>query len=55
MAFIMSAMFRCIFKSLLTTTDLDAGAGGNARFLRLALRRSGFLRSCRVIESITAT
>ena len=54
MAFIMSAMFRCIFSSLLTSwTSRPAPAA--MRFLRLALRMSGFLRSCRVIESITAT
>ena len=53
-AFIMSAMFRCIFSSLLTSSTLRPLPAA-MRFLRLALRMSGFLRSCLVIESITAT
>ena len=54
MAFIMSAMFRCILSSLLTCSTLWP-APAAMRFLRLALSRSGLLRSSRVIESITAT
>ncbi len=53
-AFIMSAMFRCIFKSLLSSSTL-LPAPAAMRFLRLALRISGLLRSWRVIESISAT
>ena len=45
MAFIMSAMFRCIFRSLLTSSTFWP-APAAMRFLRLALRMSGFLRSC---------
>jgi hypothetical protein len=40
MAFIMSAMFRCILSSLLTSSTLRP-APAAMRFLRLALRRSG--------------
>jgi len=53
-AFITSAMFRCILRSLLTSSTLTP-APAAMRFLRLALRMSGWRRSCRVIESITAT
>ena len=44
MAFIMSAIWRCIFRSLLiSSTRVPEPAA--TRFLRLALRTSGFLRS----------
>ena len=52
-AFIMSAMLRCIFRSLLTSSTLEP-APAAMRFLRLALRMSGCLRSPGVIESMIA-
>ena len=54
MAFIMSAMFRCILSSLLTCSTFWP-APAAMRFLRLALRISGWRRSSRVIESMIAT
>ena len=52
-AFIMSAMVRCILRSLLTSSTLEP-APAAMRFLRLALRMSGCLRSPGVIESMIA-
>ena len=52
-AFIMSAICRCIFSSLLISSTLVPEPAA-MRFLRLALRRSGFRRSSGVIESMIA-
>src|SRR6478672_2563340 len=53
MAFIMSAMPRCIFKSLLIASGVVPEPAA-MRFLRLALRISGLRRSRGVIESMIA-
>ena len=53
-AFITSAMVRCILSMRLTSSTLVPEPAA-MRFLRLALSRSGFLRSCGVIESMIAT
>ena len=52
-AFIMSAMPRCIFNSLLIASGVVPEPAA-MRFLRLALRMSGLRRSCGVIESMIA-
>ena len=53
MIFIMSAMLRCILRSLLTSSTL-VPAPAAMRFLRLAFSMSGCLRSPGVIESMIA-
>ena len=53
MAFIMSAMPRCIFSKLLMCSGVVPEPAA-MRFLRLALRMSGLRRSFGVIESMIA-
>ena len=54
MAFITSAMVRCILSMRLMSSTLVPEPAA-MRFLREALRTSGFLRSLGVMESMIAT